>query len=667
MPHILWHHDVHRQHQERLYFWRLGFYPTYSRDEVEVCLRTTLEEAEVKSAVCYELFGPYDLLLRVWLPLDFGDIQEFQDLLIENLSRTDLNMCDPFQVSQPARHWVFPVGDEGMPRPSSEAIAALDDSTISAIERDALEPARKAELEKKEHLFADLDGSTETTDPDDPGIKFAVVVAGDPRLTTKQHKNFLETLALILDGAETLKQRSLYAGSGFGHFLILGRVTNESFFRLGSDLLDRINEADIHQLYNARTYTHVSGQREYLLFRESLIEQIAAAPPRNQRQDRESLVSRSLSWTFKRRSRSSATSSDEDLFDNRFRLGRKLGAGGFSEVYEATDANALDDTPMAIKIIDAPGSFDRVRREVGVMRKIQHRNVVQVYWTDRTKDGRFYIASELVRGTVVQDFLDDTNKQLTDWEAVSLTLELLDALIAIHPDATRIEELKSAQMSEREFAELQELQDAGFVHRDVKPSNMIRNEAGVLKLLDFNIASNVGDPILTSSGTAPYQAPDASFDSWDVSTDLFATGVVLFQLLLGEHPYEGMQPRTDRKPRSPRAIRADLPPSIAEFLLRATDPEKAKRFASAKAMQAGLVSAWRQASLETQADRIGVGLRKLREDGGLSEQQLEESAHLGQGRVGAIESGAASPTLEELRSVARALDVSLARLLGEWG
>jgi len=109
------------------------------------------------------------------------------------------------------------------------------------------------------------------------------------------------------------------------------------------------------------------------------------------------------------------------------------------------------------------------------------------------------------------------------------------------------------------------------------------------KLLDFNIASRVGDPVHTKSGTPPYQPPDAGLDRWDVSTDLFAVGVLLYRLLCdGCHPFPNAMPVADEPVTDPRTIRADLHPDLAGFLVRACAPASADRFSTAADMRLAL-------------------------------------------------------------------------------
>jgi uncharacterized protein (TIGR02653 family) len=276
-----------------------------------------------------------------------------------------------------------------------------------------------------------------------------------------------------------------------------------------------------------------------------------------------------------------------DIIDGRFEILDVLGQGGFSRVYKVRDD--VEGEVRAFKLFDTAAGYDAVRREIGALRKIRHPRVVEVFWAAKTGEGSWYLITEYIDGEPLSEFTTG-KRHLQDREAVDVALDILDALVAIHPDAIRLGELDSKrregnELSASEFDEWQELQNAGLVHRDIKPQNVMLTRTGA-KLLDFNIASRVGDPVYTQSGTPPYQAPDADLSRWDVSTDLFAVGVMLYELLCnGRYPYSGGKTTVDQDIINPKTIRADIDDELAEFLCRACASRRAERFTTATEMQ----------------------------------------------------------------------------------
>jgi serine/threonine protein kinase len=278
-----------------------------------------------------------------------------------------------------------------------------------------------------------------------------------------------------------------------------------------------------------------------------------------------------------------------DVIDGRFEILQVVGRGGFSKVYRVRDD--VEDEERAIKLFDNAAGYQAVRREIGALRKIQHPNVVKVFWAGKTRDGEWYLITEFLDGESLDEFATG-RRSLRDREAVDVALDLLDALVAFHPDAARIKQLEAQRLAgdltEAESRELTELRDRGLVHRDIKPLNVVLTRTGA-KLLDFNIASRVGDPVHTQSGTPPYQPPDAGLDRWDVSTDLFAVGVLLYRLLCnGHHPFPHAMPMAGVPVTDPRTIRADLDRALAGFLVTACAPASADRFATAADMRVAL-------------------------------------------------------------------------------
>jgi Protein kinase domain len=278
-----------------------------------------------------------------------------------------------------------------------------------------------------------------------------------------------------------------------------------------------------------------------------------------------------------------------DVLDGRFEITQLLGQGSFSKVYRVRDE--VEDEERALKLFNSAAGYEAVRREIGALRKIDHPNVVKVFWAGKTSAGDWYLITEFIDGESLDAFVTG-KRRLRDREAVDVALDLLDALVAFHPDAARLKQLDAKRgegdLPEPELREWMDLKDKGLVHRDIKPLNVMLTRTGA-KLLDFNIASRVGDPVHTHSGTPPYQPPDAGLDRWDVSTDLFAVGVLLYRLLCdGHHPFPNAMPMIDVPVTDPRTVRPDLNPGLAEFLIKACAPASVDRFSTAADMQLAL-------------------------------------------------------------------------------
>jgi serine/threonine protein kinase len=143
-----------------------------------------------------------------------------------------------------------------------------------------------------------------------------------------------------------------------------------------------------------------------------------------------------------------------DVVDDRFEVLSVLGQGGFSKVYRVRDE--VEDEERALKLFDNAAGYAAVRREIGALRKIRHPNVVEVYWAGKTSAGDWYLITEFIEGEPLSEFTGG-RKVLRDREAVDVALDLLDALVALHPDSERLSPLdakrRDGELSEAEFNE----------------------------------------------------------------------------------------------------------------------------------------------------------------------------------------------------------------------
>jgi len=203
------------------------------------------------------------------------------------------------------------------------------------------------------------------------------------------------------------------------------------------------------------------------------------------------------------------------LGGGRYRLDRSLGHGGMATVFLARDEEL--DRPVAIKLLAenlvGDSAFrDRFLREARLAARLSHPNVVSVYDAGEAEDGRPFIVMEYVPGNTMAEV-----GRPTPAEAVGLVLQACQGLAHAH--------------------------EAGLVHRDVKPQNLLLRDDGVLKVADFGIARAAETTALTQVGTvlgtAAYLSPEQALgEEVTPATDVYALGAVLYELLAGRTPYE---------------------------------------------------------------------------------------------------------------------------------
>ncbi|GAA4014695.1 protein kinase [Hymenobacter fastidiosus] len=249
-----------------------------------------------------------------------------------------------------------------------------------------------------------------------------------------------------------------------------------------------------------------------------------------------------------------------------------LGEGGYSEVWKVK--HTLQGEERAIKVYNESVNTRTVLDEYNALKGLDHRNIVKFVWNGELPTGRFFTLMELLEGDCLGDYVGGVKgeQRLPLPIIFQLGQELTGALRYLHERPHPI------------------------FHRDIKPRNIIwhRNERFVL--IDFNVAtSEAADK--DHVGTSFYIAPDRVVDQmrvrWDESCDTFALGITLFELVCKRHPWadangKANKPIITREPHHPKTLRPELSDGFAAWLLKAVQPQRADRFATAREMQDAL-------------------------------------------------------------------------------
>ena len=285
-----------------------------------------------------------------------------------------------------------------------------------------------------------------------------------------------------------------------------------------------------------------------------------------------------------------------ELIDNRYLLKRQIASGGMATIYAGIDTRL--DRPVAVKVMHAHLANDeafvsRFIKEAKATAALSHPNIVSIQDQGWNEGGppAVFLVMELVEGSTLRDFLNE-NGPLSVEQTIQFITPVLSALAAAHL--------------------------IGIIHRDVKPENILISKDGRIKVADFGLARNMtmAQTMTAESsvvlGSVSYLSPEqVQRGIADARSDVYAIGIVLFEMLLGKKPYDGETPIqiayrhvNDRIP-NVKELKSDVPEMIADLIFQATAPNPDQRpkdaeqlLSKVRDIQAKLDPKRRQMSLE---------------------------------------------------------------------
>ena len=285
-----------------------------------------------------------------------------------------------------------------------------------------------------------------------------------------------------------------------------------------------------------------------------------------------------------------------ELIDNRYLLKRQIASGGMATIYAGIDTRL--DRPVAVKVMHAHLANDeafvsRFIKEAKATAALSHPNIVSIQDQGWNQGGppAVFLVMELVEGSTLREFLNE-NGSLSVEQTIQFITPVLSALSAAHL--------------------------IGIIHRDIKPENILISKDGRIKVADFGLARNMtmAQTLTAESsvvlGSVSYLSPEqVQRGIADARSDVYAIGIVLFEMLLGKKPYDGESPIqiayrhvNDRIP-NVRDLKPEIPEVIAELIFQATAPNPDQRPKDAEQLltkvrdiQAKLDPKRRQMSLE---------------------------------------------------------------------
>jgi len=286
------------------------------------------------------------------------------------------------------------------------------------------------------------------------------------------------------------------------------------------------------------------------------------------------------------------------IFAGRYLIIEELGRGGMGQVYRAIDKLIEDEVALKLirpEIADDQRTLERFSQELKIARKIVHKNVGRMH--DLAEDrGNHYITMEYIPGQDLKALIRQTGR-LTVSKALSLTKQVCLGLAEAHR--------------------------LGIVHRDLKPGNIMIDREGNARIMDFGLAlSGTGEKskgLIGFVGTPAYMSPEQlEGQVVDRRTDIFALGIILFEMLTGRRPYAGETPATialkqKTNPPDPLELNSQIPAPLAQAIIRCLEPDRDKRFPNAETLLAELERI--EAGLSDEEGTVGEAISKPRDSG----------------------------------------------------